>query len=359
MSDPESRRAVDSAQPGAGQVRIGELADQLGMSVRVLRRMADGGDIPSSRTPGGHRNFDVAAVRAHLALAGLGEIGPLLLEPLTPPTWTARYTLDGELAEHLVWRQMLAETGFEEDTPAGTILRYAFTEMLNNAIDHSHGSAADVRVWITDQLLAFRVADDGEGVFAHLRRGLGLADNLEAVSELTKGKRTTWRERHTGEGIFFTSKHLDIFQLSSDGLRWTVDNLRHDQAVSHSNVNIGTVVYGQVDARTTRSTREVFEQFSRDFEFVRTRPVVKLFGLGVSFVSRSEARRLLDGLDEFTDIDVDFTGVAGVGQGFVDELLRVWPQDHADKTITPINMNDAVEFMVRRGLPKPLDGRGH
>jgi uncharacterized protein DUF4325 len=108
------------------------------------------------------------------------------------------------------------------------------------------------------------------------------------------------------------------------------------------------VVIGQLDPQTTRSTRDVFRQYSEDFEFVRTRPVVKLFGLGLRFVSRSEARRLLTGLDEFTEIDLDFAGVEDVGQGFVDELLRVWPQENPGKTINPLNMNEAVEFMVRR-----------
>jgi hypothetical protein len=78
---------------------------------------------------------------------------------------------------------------------------------------------------------------------------------------------------------------------------------------------------------------------------------VKLFEIGTTFVSRSEAKRLLEGLDaDFDAVDVDFTGVSDVGQGFVDELLRVWPNAHPGKTVNPINMNPAVEFMVRRGL---------
>jgi anti-sigma regulatory factor (Ser/Thr protein kinase) len=356
MAERETTFGVDSRSAADGQVRIGELAQALNMSIRVLRRMADTGEIPSTRTPGGHRTFDVAAVRSVLALDGKGELGPRRVEPIDPPTWSTRHSLS-DLEEHLVWREMIADTAFDESTPAASIMRYGFTEMLNNAIDHSGGTVVEVRVWTTEDILAFRIVDDGEGVFAHLRDGLGLADDLEAISELTKGKRTTWKERHTGEGIFFTSKQVDIFQLSAVGLRWTVDNHREDQAVGRASVDIGTVVYGQVDARTTRSTREVFQQFSEGHEFMRTRPVVKLFGLGVSFVSRSEARRLLDGMDDFTDIDVDFAGVEDVGQGFVDELLRVWPAANPGKRITPINMNEAVEFMVRRGLPGP-PGRG-
>jgi len=353
MTPDEPLAAVESGAELPGNVRIGRLAAELGISIRVLRRMADAERIPFTRTPGGHRTFYVDAVRSALSGGSDSTFGAIPVLPSATPSWSRRYRTDG-LAEHLAWREMLADTGFEEAAPAASILRYGFTEMLNNAIDHSGASSTEVRVWLGPDMLAFLVADDGDGAFAHLRRGLGLADDLEAISELTKGKRTTWKERHTGEGIFFTSKQVDIFQLSSNWLRWTVDNVRQDQAVGRSNVHIGTVVYGQVDARTTRSTREVFEQFSEDFEFVRTRPVVKLFEFGLRFVSRSEARRLLDGLEAFSDIDVDFNGVEDVGQGFVDELLRVWPADHPGKRITPINMNDAVEFMVRRGLPGPV-----
>jgi hypothetical protein len=110
-------------------------------------------------------------------------------------------------------------------------------------------------------------------------------------------------------------------------------------------------VYCRIDPQTQRVLAEVFREFTEDHAFVRTRPVVKLFEIGTEFVSRSEARRLLDGLDtDFEIIDVDFAGVTDVGQGFVDELVRVWPRTHPGKSVNPLNMNDAVEFMVRRGL---------
>ena len=108
----------------------------------------------------------------------------------------------------------------------------------------------------------------------------------------------------------------------------------------------------QIDPLTERSLADVFGEFTSDHAFVRTRPAVKLFAIGTSFVSRSEARRLLDGLDaDFETVEVDFTGVADVGQGFVDELLRVWPSAHPGKAVVPTNMNAAVDFMIQRGLP--------
>lgn len=331
-------------------VRIGELSERLGIPTWTLRRMADTAQIPSVRSAGGHRSFDPTAVRSALSRTADGRFGAAPVEPTDPPTWSAHRSLTEPLEEHLVWGELTDAVVIDESSPAGLVLRYSFTEMLNNAVDHSGGTTVNVDAWVTAETMAFRIADDGDGVFAHLRQGLGLADDFEAISTLSKGKQTTWRERHTGEGIFFTSKVNDLFQLSSNGKRWTVDNIRDDQAVGVSSVERGTLVYAQVDPQTTRTTRDVFEEYSKDFEFVRTRPAVKLFGMGMRFVSRSEARRLLTGLDDFTEIDVDFAGVEDVGQGFVDELLRVWPQERPGTVINPINMNDAVGFMIRRGL---------
>lgn len=329
-------------------VSIGELSRRTGISAQRLRRWADAGLIASERTAGGHRRFDAARAVAALH-ARLPEFGPAGVAPAASATWREAFTLHG-LEEHLVWRSIVEQLSLDEDQPAVLILRYGVTEMLNNAIDHSSGSQAVVEIWLLDSELAFRVADDGAGAFAHLRKGLGLVSDVDAIAELSKGKRTTWRERHTGEGIFFTSKQLDLFQIAANQLRWTVDNIRHDQAVGTSEVRAGTVVAGRVDRSTTRTTREVFEAFSEDFEFVRTQPVVKLFEIGQYFVSRSEARRLAAGLEQFTDVVLDFAGVRDVGQGFVDELFRVWAVEHPQVRVTPINMNDAVAFMLRRGL---------
>jgi hypothetical protein len=276
--------------------------------------------------------------------------GIALADAMGEATWRRELSTFG-LAEHEVWRRLADDLDLDRSSPAGRIAAYSFMEMLNNAIDHSRSDLIEVKWWATDSVWAFQISDAGIGAFSNLKIGLGLKSNFESVQELSKGKRTTDPTRHTGEGIFFTSKAVDIFQLSSDGVRWTVDNLREDVALGLGIDVPGTVVFCQIDPSTDRILADLFKQFSRDHAFVRTRPVVKLFGLGLTFVSRSEARRLLDGLDaDFEEIEVDFSGVDDVGQGFIDELLRVWPATHPDKKVIPINMNAAVEFMVRRGL---------
>jgi hypothetical protein len=79
---------------------------------------------------------------------------------------------------------------------------------------------------------------------------------------------------------------------------------------------------------------------------------VKLGEYGREFVSRSEARLLLAGREGFREVVVDFTGVAAIGQGFADELFRVWPSFHPEVRVIPEHTGPTVEFMVRRALGK-------
>lgn len=335
----------------SGLVRIADVASELGLSPTRIRQLADAGVIPSSRSPGGHRLFDLGAVRAAVARRTLPE-DPLTVAQEAKPSWRHDLTLLG-LSEDVVWRRVVDDLGLDAGGPAGRIMGYAFTEMLNNAVDHSGSETATIIWWISADQWSFEVRDYGVGAFPKLCAGLHLASDFEAVQELSKGKRTTDRARHTGEGIFFTSKVVDLFRLSSAGVRWTVDNLRHDTALGIVPMAAGTSVMCQIDPQTDRALADIFREFTRDHAFVRTRPVVKLFEIGTTFVSRSEARRLLNGLAaSFDTVEADFAGVTDVGQGFVDELLRVWPAAHPGTTVIPVNMNAAVEFMVARGLSR-------
>jgi STAS-like domain of unknown function (DUF4325) len=333
-------------------VRIGDVAGDLGLSPTRIRQLADAGVIPSSRSSGGHRLFDLGAVRAAVARRTQPQ-DPLTVAQEVKPSWHHDLTLLG-LSEDMVWRRVVADLGLDSGSPAGRIIGYAFTQMLNNAIDHSGSEIAAITWWISADQWSFEVRDYGIGAYPKLCEGLRLASYFEPVQELSKGTRkTTDPARHTGEGIFFTSKVVDLFRLSSAGVRWTVDNLRHDQALGVVSMSEGTSAICQIDPESDRSLADTLREFAPDHAFVRTRPVVKLFEIGTTFVSRSEARRLLNGLAaSFDTVEVDFSGVADVGQGFVDELLRVWPAAHPGKAVIPVNMNAAVEFMVERGMSR-------
>lgn len=82
--------------------------------------------------------------------------------------------------------------------------------------------------------------------------------------------------------------------------------------------------------------------------FDRTRTTVRLAGFGVQLLSRSEARRVTVGLAAFRHVTVDFAGVDLVGQGFCDEVFRVFAAAHPAIVLAPVGMNESVAFMVER-----------
>ena len=128
-----------------------------------------------------------------------------------------------------------------------------------------------------------------------------------------------------------------------------MDNRRGDFATGASSYVPGTLAAFEVDPGTTRRLEDVFKAYTDDeLQFSRTTGRVKLFERGSSFVSRSEAKRLLAGLERFSEVQIDFDKVESVGQGFADEVFRVWAKQHPDVRLVPINMNDGVALMVGR-----------
>ncbi len=70
-------------------------------------------------------------------------------------------------------------------------------------------------------------------------------------------------------------------------------------------------------------------------------------------ISRSQARRIMSGLEKFKTIILDFSGVETVGQAFADDVFRVWKNRHAGVKIVPKNMNENVVFMIKRAIASP------
>lgn len=232
------------------------------------------------------------------------------------------------------------------------IFNYAFTEMVNNAIDHSRGATIEIRVACEQTGFNLVIEDDGIGAFESVRQATGLLGLTESAAEVTKGKVTSMPKRHTGEGLFFTSRVADRFSLTSNGLEWVRDNYVDDTVIRQCELTSGTRVELDVEAPPRTTLQQVFEAHQDGFQFAKTRTVVKLFGLGKDFVSRSEARRLLNGLEAFREVVVDFRDVDGVGQGFTDEVFRVWANRHPEVLLVPVNMVEPVQFFVERAEHK-------
>lgn len=85
--------------------------------------------------------------------------------------------------------------------------------MFNNAIDHSGGTAITVQINKTAISTEIIISDDGIGIFKKIQSEFDLLDERHAIFELSKGKLTTDPRNHSGEGIFFTSRMFDQFEI--------------------------------------------------------------------------------------------------------------------------------------------------
>ena len=306
------------------------------------------------------RTLGVTRQTAHRHLRDLVAEGCLELEGAgrstryrrSDPVDSRRFSIGG-LEEDRVWSEMSGPGSVVSGLPkaAETVLHYILTEMVNNAIDHSGAAEVDVRISRRHLTVELEVRDEGVGIFRHLRDLLDLDSELHALQELSKGKVTTMPSRHTGEEIFFTSKAANRFEIGSGDLMWVVDNRMNDMAVGALKPErSGTKVKAEIDLDNAKDLTSVFADYTQDFEFSKTRTVVRLFAIGTEFVSRSQAKRLVQGLEKFREVVVDFEGVGLVGQGFADEVFRVWAHRHPEVALIPTGMSEPIAFMVERAI---------
>ena len=232
-----------------------------------------------------------------------------------------------------------------------SLISYSFTEMLNNAIEHSNSEYIKVTVERIRGVIKFEITDYGIGIFNNIRKKYKLNNDFDAINELLKGKRTTMPDKHSGEGIFFTSKAADVFIIQSSGKKILFNNIIEDIFLSETRLKKGTKINFSVSEKSVKSIKKIFDEYTDDeFRFSKTKIFVKLYKISDEFISRSQARRILYGLSEFTTITLDFRNVKFAGQGFADEIFRVYKRMNPKTTIRYINANKEVEFMIKRAL---------
>lgn len=260
------------------------------------------------------------------------------------------YKITPELSEDRVWVTDIEPFVSKFENNVQRIWMYCFSEMFNNAIDHSGGNNITVNILQDFLKTNIVIQDDGVGIFNKVAAFLQVSDLREAVTEIAKGKFTTDKRHHTGEGIFFTSRTVDKFFIWSYAISWMHYFDKADWVFDENTENEfrGTSVSLTLSNKTDRTLKEVFERFgSPDFDSTVI-PVVLMDSDNVGLVSRSQARRLLSRLESFKSIILDFKGVSEIGQAFADEIFRVFPSYHPGIKIGTINTTIDIDNMISR-----------
>lgn len=318
------------------------------------RRAATGGDLRS------HLGISRQALSIHVrslveagkvARSGAARGARYMLRSRAPAAAAVSRTLRTRgLDEARVWDELAAGLNLRRALRPNVeaVVHYAFTEMLNNAIEHSEADRCSVRFRLEPGMLSFEIRDPGIGVFHSIASKLRLEGEPAALVELLKGRTTTMREAHTGEGIFFTSRAADRFVLRSHRIQVEWNRARDDVFVSNPRFLKGTGVSFAIQRSSRLHLEKIFGEFAPeeyDFRFQKTKVLVKL--LQRDFVSRSEAKRLVANLEKFSEIVLDFRDVRSVGQGFADEVFRIFARRHPAIKIATENTNSAVDAMIR------------
>lgn len=265
------------------------------------------------------------------------------------------YSLKG-LEEHVIWERDF-KPYLQLSPNVQSIASHGFTEMVNNAIDHSGGKSVFVWASQDESAVTIIISDNGVGIFAKITTELGLPDMHQALFELSKGKLTTDPSRHTGEGIFFTSRMFDAFKIAANGLQFSHDDLLAHDWFHEDRDRLfpqGTTVFMRIALSAVRTPVDVYDQFTEapeDYDFSKTIVPMKLARYGdEQLVSRSQAKRLIARFDRFRIVILDFAEVQEIGQAFADELFRVYANSHPNVELLPKNMTEQVERMFLRAV---------
>jgi anti-sigma regulatory factor (Ser/Thr protein kinase) len=259
-------------------------------------------------------------------------------------------SLSAPLDEDVLWREEILEHVRMLPENVRAICQYGFTEMVNNAIDHSAGSILTITLILDSKHIQMYIEDDGVGIFDKIQKDLGLDNPKHSILELVKGKFTSDPENHSGEGIFFSSRMFDTFIIFSRTLRFIGNSGSKDWLIEEKDNYEGTVVYMEIAINSNRLIMDVFNEFSDPDKipgFHRTVIPVKLMEYeGELLLSRSQAKRLILRFDHFLEVILDFEGVVIIGQGFADQIFRVFSQAHPDVHIEVINTSSDIDKMI-------------
>ena len=255
-------------------------------------------------------------------------------------------------SEDTVWRHRILPNIRDVPQNVVDICQYGFTEMFNNVIDHSLSEKSVVSYQQNYRGIEMTIIDYGVGIFQKIQKDFDLPDPRSALLELSKGKLTSDKERHTGEGIFFTSRMFDKFMIRSGDLFYIRKRKDDDDwLIETGDINevlSGTSVHLTISTSANWTTREVFDKYQGDtYRFRKTHVPIKLGNYpGEQLVSRSQAKRVLARFDQFSEVMLDFEGVEDISQPFADEIFRVFRINHPDIAVYPVNANANVMKMI-------------
>lgn len=256
-----------------------------------------------------------------------------------------------------VWDEYMKDSFSRLPKSVQEICRYGFLEIFNNACRYSGGKGIVVKtVWKKDSL-EFSIIDDGQGIFQNVQKALSFQDIRESVLHLAKGNFSTRPDEHTGRGLFLVARLFDVFGLFSGGLFYCKDNLGDDWYLEKTKTakSKGTRVSMAIHFNCRRTLQQVLAKYASRPDapdaIDNTEILIKLSQMeDEPYISRLQAKRVLEGAEKFSRVVLDFQNVPTVGQAFVEEVFREFPARHPGVVLETTHTNEDVRFMIKNSL---------
>jgi len=343
MQLPDLHDAIILANAAQGGALASLATTQTGLSrvavSRRIQKLANAGYLQRHGT-GTRQTYSLGAKRFWLAVQRREDIAKT----------------GGEMA---IWERHIAPLVMDLKPNVRSLAYTAFTEMLNNALDHSQSERVVMGLHVHAGELQMVVADDGEGIFGKIAESANLFDPRLAILELAKGKFTTAPEAHSGMGIFVSSRMMDGFAIESCGLRFDPHETSQplapfdwvDVSTHLRPKQARTVVRMEIALDSTHTTNDIYLKYFEPSEvgseaFHTTEIPVRLAQLSSELVSRSQAKWVMERATQFKTVILDFEGVVHVGQAFVDEVFRVFATSHPNIHLKTMAMTPEVARLV-------------
>ncbi|MBI1775422.1 MAG: DUF4325 domain-containing protein [Proteobacteria bacterium] len=266
----------------------------------------------------------------------------------------AAFDVTKNMSENDIWRDNVLP--YIKDLPSNVvdICQYGFTEMFNNVIDHSESEKAYVFYEQTPKWVKISVLDEGIGIFEKIQKDFNLADPRSALLELSKGKLTSDSTRHSGEGVFFTSRMFDEFSIKSGHLLYVkTKKIDFEWLIGTEDIMEyykGTSIIMKISPSASWTTNDIYQLFQDDgYRFAKTHVPIELGRYpGEQLVSRSQAKRVLARVARFSEVLLDFHGVQQIGQAFADEIFRVFQNEHPEVRLIAMRTSAEIDQMIVR-----------
>lgn len=245
------------------------------------------------------------------------------------------------------------------------IWEHVFTEIMNNAIEHSDADQIVIRLLKNKLHTTIIIDDDGIGIFNRICAYITERDKKaytldDAVTMLFAGKLTTNEACHSGEGIFFSSRAVDKFIiLSSNRIfthdryeledNWNIETMESSKAKEILLNKKGTYVLMELRNDSKKILREIFDMYGDQTRgFYKTQiPLKNIITSGFA-VSRSQARRISASFEKFKEVELNFDGIDEISQAFAHEMFVVFQKKHPDIKFIIKNANEQINYMINR-----------